>query len=101
MPAGPALNPRRKNMERSPARHSFPAWEASRWQDYTQDPIIYPDEEVPVIGDPQVILPGEFDGQWHMFYIGRGFFFHALSADGLAWKTASRVHWGCGPTCVT
>ena len=53
-----------------------------------------------VIGDPQVLLPGEFDDRWHMFCIGHGHFFHYESDDGVAWELAYDYLWRSGPTSL-
>ncbi len=82
-------------------KHEFPAWEAEKWEDYSGNPIIGPVPPSPVIGDPQVILPGEYDGKWHMFLIGRGHFYKFASSDGLKWTLSYDLVWKCGPTCVT
>jgi len=84
----------------------FPAWEAEKWKDRPENPLIGPsdagqDKDHGVIGDPQVILPGEFDGLWHMFFIGRGHFYRMDSSDGIAWRLKYDLVWNCGPTCVT
>ena len=77
----------------------FPAWEREKWQDRPENPLIAPLEQV--IGDPQIILPGEFDDLWHLFCIGRGHFDRFDSPDGIAWTLAHDHFWNSGPACVT
>ncbi len=43
-----------------------------KWRDLPQNPLIAPPEGTSVVGDPQVILPGELDELWHMFITGEG-----------------------------
>ena len=81
------------------AAMEFPNWQAERWQDLDQNPLIGPLRgNVPraVIGDPQVILPGEFDDLWHMFLIGEGRFYKFDSADGTDWRLERDYRWGAG-----
>lgn len=85
---------------------SFPAWGAEKWKDLPENPLIGPadagqDKDRGVIGDPQVILPGEFDGRWHMFFIGRGHFYRFDSSDGIRWEFVYDHLWNSGPACVT
>ncbi len=85
---------------------TFPDWMAEKWQDRQENPLIGPadagqDKDHGVIGDPQVILPGEFDDQWHMFFIGRGHFYRFDSPDGIAWHMVYDYNWVIGPACVT
>ena len=105
---------------------NFPDWQPERWHHIPQNPIIAPpdpaqraaararrlglaassaEEELwpgsaGVIGDPQVLLPGEFDDRWHMFCIGHGHFFHYESDDGVAWELAYDYLWRSGPTSL-
>ncbi|GHT63989.1 hypothetical protein FACS189451_11280 [Bacteroidia bacterium] len=78
-----------------------PDWGEAHWQDLPENPLIDPTSDVLpdlVIGDPQIILPGEFDAQWHAFYHGFShddtgwytWFFHSASEDGLHWTEVSR-----------
>ncbi|MCO5236203.1 MAG: hypothetical protein M9933_08035 [Chitinophagaceae bacterium] len=78
-----------------------PAWGGERWKDVPENPLIDPVHfNLPelVIGDPQILTPGEFDNQWHAFYHGfshdekgwHTWFFHSASDDGLHWKEVSR-----------
>ena len=83
----------------------FPAWEAHRWREAPENPLIEPvGGAAPraVVGDPQVILPGEFDDQWHMFVWGcgkepgcRNYLFE--STDGIAWTFRAGHRWDCTP----
>jgi len=82
----------------------FPAWEADKWEDLAQNPLIGPvekDRPDGVIGDPQVILPGEFDDRWHLFSIGSGHFYRFDSRNGVDWTLLYNYFWNSGPTCVT
>ncbi|MDR2148032.1 MAG: hypothetical protein LBE91_16415 [Tannerella sp.] len=76
---------------------TVPDWRQTHWQEVPENPMIGADFVNPdlAIGDPQVLTPNDFDGQWHMFYHGFGFskiatFFHQISDDGLHWTEASR-----------
>lgn len=78
-----------------------PDWNEARWKDLPENPLIDPEgyglPEL-VIGDPQILTPVQFDGQWHAFYHGfshddkgwHTWFFHSTSNDGLQWKEVSR-----------
>lgn len=82
----------------------FPDWQAEKWHDprtrWLIDPKIGFKPGI-ILGDPQVLLPGEFDERWHMFLIGRGHFFRLDSDDGLEWSLVYDNMWDSGPTCVT
>jgi hypothetical protein len=86
---------------------TFPAWESHRWIDCPKNPLIAPlnDEKIKgVVGDPQIILPGEFDEKWHMFVWnnnGTPGFAHFKSDDGLAWSFVYNLPWNCGPFYLT
>lgn len=78
-----------------------PDWNKNRWKDLPENPLIDPaGYGLPelVIGDPQILTPGEHDNQWHAFYHGfshddkgwHTWFFHSASDDGLKWKEVSR-----------
>lgn len=83
------------------SREAVPLWAARDWQELPQNPLIDPKgfglPEL-VIGDPQILTPGQFDDQWHAFYHGfshdsegwHTWFFHSISPDGLNWKEESR-----------
>jgi len=67
----------------------FPDWRAERWVDLKENPLIKPPGEIvpgSVIGDPQVILPGEYDEYWHMFAWSKGKIYHLKSQDGIHWR---------------
>jgi len=64
-----------------------------RWRDLPQNPLISPPEGTSVIGDPQVILPGELDEQWHMFITGEGHLYLHRSTDGIAWERERTYEW--------
>lgn len=78
-----------------------PDWRPERWKEVPENPLIDPEgyglPEL-VIGDPQIITPGEFDDQWHAFYHGfshdekgwHTWFFRSVSEDGLKWKEVFR-----------
>ncbi|GHT98203.1 hypothetical protein FACS1894142_4230 [Spirochaetia bacterium] len=76
---------------------SFPVpdFGQSRWKEVPENPLIeYPHARW-AIGDPQLLTPGDFDGQWHIFFHGylgdQGLaFFHQVSNDGIHWKEHSR-----------
>lgn len=83
---------------------SFPCWEPSKWTDCPANPLIAPVSGAKprrVIGDPQVILPGEFDDRWHMFLIGEGKFYRFDSSDGVKWTMVYDLEWSAGPMCIT
>lgn len=78
-----------------------PDWGEEKWKDVPENPLIDPaGYGLPelVIGDPQILTPGEFDKQWHAFYHGfsqdekgwHTWFFHSISDDGLLWKEVFR-----------
>lgn len=81
----------------------FPSWEHDRWHDLPQNPLFGPVEpgDNAVIGDPQVVLPGELDDKWHLFSIGHGHFYRFDSIDGIAWDLVYDLYWQSGPTCIT
>lgn len=85
----------------SQALFTAPDWGEKKWKDLPENPLIDPaGYGLPelVIGDPQILTPGEFDTQWHAFYHGfshdqkgwHTWFFHSVSEDGLRWKEVSR-----------
>jgi hypothetical protein len=88
----------------------FPDWEREKWKDFSGNPIVeHIDGSVDrhAIGDPQIILPGEYDEVWHMFFHANGAeakdvsFMHCISDDGIIWKTEYSLNWQLGPTCLT
>ena len=82
----------------------FPDWQPDKWHHLPENPIIAPPDyhKWPgVIGDPQVLLPGEFDDMWHMFCIGHGRFFRYDSSDGVAWDLIYTYEWKSGPVSLT
>ncbi len=79
----------------------IPDWQPARWSEVPENPLIDPaGYGLPelVIGDPQILTPGEHDDQWHAFYHGfshdslgwHTWFFHSVSDDGLKWKEVFR-----------
>ena len=83
---------------------NFPPWEPEKWKDLPENPLITPvNSNTPgaVAGDPQILLPGEFDEQWHMFLTGNGHFYRYDSPDGLKWNFIYDKEWAGGPCCIT
>lgn len=86
----------------------FPDLSDKRWQDCPENPIVgffHGEKNRYAIGDPQILLPGAFDHQWHMFY--HGFFddyipylYHLTSEDGLSWSFYKRWQFNVGPVCL-
>ena len=58
------------------------------------------------IGDPQVLVPGEFDEKWHMFYHGFyddnyvPYFHHIVSEDGVKWDMLDKLQWEVNPVNI-
>lgn len=81
----------------------FPPWEPNRWRDVAENPLILPLNERQiqgVVGDPQVLLPGEFDDRWHLFAWNNQSipaFAHFASSDGLRWTFVDSQPFNCGP----
>lgn len=73
-----------------------PDWSFKKWQDIPENPLIGYEHARWAIGDPQVLMPGEHDSQWHIFYHGylgsdeNIAFFHHTSQDGLHWSEPTR-----------
>ena len=88
------------------ADSDFPKWQAEHWKDAPQNPVIgyfETPEAGYAIGDPQILIPGEFDSQWHAFYHGfykdfQPFYHHLVSDDGLAWKLKNKWPWRVNPS---
>jgi len=82
----------------------FPSWEREKWRDLADNPVIAPQEGTwpgSVIADPQVVLPGEFDDQWHLF-CHYGHLYHFVSENGIKWRLAhDYADWGIGPVSLT
>lgn len=86
----------------------FPDLSPARWRDDENNPIVgyfFGEKARYAIGDPQILVPGDFDEQWHMFY--HGFFddyvpylYHLVSPDGRKWSL--KKHWqiDTGPVCL-
>jgi len=81
----------------------FPHWRPERWHDLEENPLVSPPSEKPgsVIGDPQVLLPGEFDDLWHMFSHGRDHLYHFKSDDGVKWEFVREWYLSCSPCFLT
>jgi len=85
---------------------SIPDFGAAHWRELPENPLIsYSDDPNEAIGDPQVLLPGEHDELWHMFfhgYLGHqsgcyDAFFHYTSPDGVRWGRVNLwERWGVG-----
>lgn len=75
---------------------ALPDYGAAHWREVPENPLIGYEQARVAIGDPQVLLPGEFDDQWHIFFHGymgeenRLSFFHHVSDDGLHWQEKKR-----------
>lgn len=85
---------------------NFPRWQREKWVDDPRNPIVgYWGEGQPhaAIGDPQVLVPGEFDDKWHLFYHGfyddsyTPYFHHIISDDGYNWEMLDKLQWGVNP----
>ena len=85
----------------------IPNFSEKLWRELPENPLIGKElTERQAIGDPQVILPGEYDNQWHLFYHGFLFapdgswppiFVHCVSPDGIHWSEKQRWNWPTGP----
>ena len=78
---------------------NLPNLSAEKWEDLDTNPVVnhIRDKDNPgdAYGDPQVLLPGQFDNQWHMFFHGfvvneGQWFHHMLSSDGIHWLLKKR-----------
>ena len=86
--------------------NTFPSWQAEKWQDSPMNPVIgyfETPEAGYAIGDPQILVPGQFDSQWHAFYHGfykdfTPFYHHLISPDGVRWALRRKWQW---PTSVS
>ncbi|NLA77714.1 MAG: hypothetical protein GX851_07820 [Clostridiales bacterium] len=87
----------------------FPDWAREKWVQYEGNPIVgYFEPEKPraAIGDPQVLVPGQFDDCWHMFYHGfydtdcTPYFHHLVSEDGFKWSLVSKKQFNVNPTYI-
>ncbi len=87
---------------------NFPSWQKENWRDCEQNPIInfFSQPEAGfAIGDPQILVPGQFDGLWHAFYHGfyenfDAFYHHLTSEDGIKWTLKNKWAWKVGPSCI-
>jgi len=85
----------------------FPAWESFRWRDMPENPLISPLSGAlikGVVGDPQILLPGEADERWHLFAwnnADRPGFSHFTSRNARQWDFEYNLVWDSGPFYVT
>lgn len=79
----------------SESKTVFPDWQRENWSDYPDNPCIgLWENESPrsAIGDPQILVPGDFDEHWHAFYHGFPgdvyipYIHHCVSDDGYHWS---------------
>jgi len=94
------MDMRRINMSVS---FQIPDFGAARWRDMPENPLV--GGQSGVAGDPQVLLPGEHDGQWHMFFQSFGFagadgLWHMVSPDGIRWTQQGRPVKGVSMHCM-
>ena len=87
----------------------FPNWQRENWIDAPNNPVVgYWGEGQPhaAIGDPQVLIPGEFDSKWHIFYHGFydgsyvPYFHHIISDDGYSWELLDKLQWNVNPVNI-
>jgi len=67
----------------------IPEWGPGKWRDLPENPLVEPPggpSPGNVIGDPQIILPGEYDEHWHMLAWSKGRIYHLKSYDGIHWE---------------
>ncbi|RLF23055.1 MAG: glycosyl hydrolase family 43 [Thermoprotei archaeon] len=78
---------------------TIPEWTPDKWRDVPENPLIDPPggpKPGNVIGDPQVIPPGEYDEYWHMFAHAGRTIYHLRSSDGIHWRYEETLPWpGC------
>lgn len=76
----------------------IPEWGPEKWRDLKENPLISPVGTV--IGDPQVLVPGEYDDCWHMYVWGDrakgwerggGCIYHYDSRDGINWRLIETI----------
>lgn len=86
----------------------FPNLEREKWIDAKENPIVgyfHGEKNRYAIGDPQILLPQEFDEKWHMFYHGFfddyiPYFYHLTSTDGMSWDFYKRWQMNTGPVSL-
>lgn len=73
----------------------FPDLQRETWREIAANPVVDKvrdfDSARDAYGDPQVLLPGQYDNQWHIFFHGfvqnaGQWFHHMVSDDGIIWK---------------
>lgn len=65
------------------------------WEDYAGNPIIFPRQGQPIIGDPTFLPPDETpDGKWHLYAYALDGIDHFASTDGLAWERIEQSLFG-------
>jgi len=88
---------------------NFPNWQPGRWTDASGNPLVRGFGQLQnqgVMGDPQVLTPGQFDQQWHLFFHGfydetfTPFFHHLVSDDGFGWQLYDRQQWDVNPLSI-
>ncbi len=86
----------------------FPNWQREKWRDAAENPVIGYFEKPEAgyaIGDPQILVPGQFDGRWHAFYHGfykdfKPFYHHLVSPDGIRWDLLRKWEWPTNPSFI-
>lgn len=94
------------------SKYIFPKWQREMWYELPGNPVIghfEGDKTRYAIGDPQIILPGELDNKWHMFFhankggteSNEGSYNHCISDDGISWEFKKVWDWHYGPSFIT
>lgn len=81
----------------------IPEWGPEKWRDLPENPLVEPPRGPSpgnVIGDPQIILPGEYDEYWHMFAHSKGRIYHLRSCDGIHWEYLKALPFSGGLTYI-
>lgn len=81
---------------------SLPDWDLEKWKkwkEFQENPLI--EHDIGLIGDPQIILPGEYDEYWHMYAHDGAAVCKYKSKDGITWEKEEKItSWsklGIGP----